>query len=155
MSRITRDQMFMQIAHVVARRGTCDRARVGAVLTQDNNIVAIGYNGAPSGEPHCDEVGHKIDKGHCIRTIHAEVNCLSKEFPVKEGSWILYVTHFPCLNCVKEIVKFKDTLPQDSTMEVIFDFTYGDTTAAGAWGLSAANVKVRGFTDGVYKMSEV
>lgn len=51
--RITRDEMLMEVAHVVARRGTCSRLQVGAVFAQDGRIVATGYNGAPRGMPHC------------------------------------------------------------------------------------------------------
>lgn len=52
--RITRDQMLMQMAEVVAKRGTCARAQVGAVVSRDGRIIATGYNGAPAGLPHCD-----------------------------------------------------------------------------------------------------
>ena len=98
--RISRDKMFMEIAHTVAKRGTCDRAQVGAVLVDpNNNIVAIGYNGAPTGEPHCDQAGHIMYQGHCIRTVHAEENCLNKIENMSEGKYTLYVTHYPCVKC--------------------------------------------------------
>jgi len=66
--RITRDIMLMQIASVVAKRGTCSRGQVGAVVSRDARIIATGYNGAPSGLPHCDhtaeqfryELGHEV-----------------------------------------------------------------------------------------------
>lgn len=54
MGRIARDQMLMEVAHVVAKRGTCSRLQVGAVFAQDGRIVVTGYNGAPRGMPHCE-----------------------------------------------------------------------------------------------------
>lgn len=111
MSRISRDQMFMEIAQTVARRGTCDRAQVGAVLVDDEakNIVAIGYNGSPTGMPHCDDVGHLIEDSHCTRAIHAEVNCLRKagKYFGADVPLTLYVTHYPCMNCTLDLVKAK------------------------------------------------
>src|SRR5690606_31450058 len=54
MARISRDDMLMEIAQVVAQRGTCTRLQVGAVISRDGRIITTGYNGAPSGLPHCD-----------------------------------------------------------------------------------------------------
>lgn len=127
MPRISRDEMFMRIADIVALRGTCDRARVGAVLvSSDNNIEAIGYNGAPAGEPHCDEVGHKMVDGHCVRTIHAEQNCLSKlenDFPTGVG-YTMYVTHFPCWHCTNAIVLFNNA--KGRIKRIVYKNAYGD-----------------------------
>lgn len=53
MERISREQMLMEVAHVVARRGTCSRAQVGVVFAREGRILATGYNGAPPGIPHC------------------------------------------------------------------------------------------------------
>lgn len=112
MSRISRDQMFMEIAQIVAKRGTCDRAQVGALLIINGRIVSIGYNGSKPGEAHCDDIGHKYVNGHCIRTIHAEINCImfAYDYVVNvtraDGSCrdaTLYVTHLPCDNCCKYI----------------------------------------------------
>ncbi|TDT62384.1 deoxycytidylate deaminase [Fonticella tunisiensis] len=102
------EQYFMQLAEMVATRGTCDRANVGAVIVNsDNRIVATGYNGSISGNPHCDEVGHTMRDGHCIATIHAEINALL--YCAKEGIAVknctIYVTHFPCLNCTKALIQ--------------------------------------------------
>jgi len=70
------DQYFINIAKEVANRATCNRASVGAVITKDHRILSTGYNGAPSGEPHCLEVGCLVINGHCERTIHAETNAV-------------------------------------------------------------------------------
>lgn len=53
MERISREQMLMEVAHVVARRGTCSRAQVGVVFAREGRILATGYNGAPPGIAHC------------------------------------------------------------------------------------------------------
>ena len=53
MERITREEMLMGVAEVVARRGTCSRAQVGVVFAREGRILATGYNGAPRGIPHC------------------------------------------------------------------------------------------------------
>lgn len=104
MARLSRDEMFMEMAYTVAKRGTCERAQVGAIIVRDNNIIAIGYNGAPAGKPHCDEVGHKMVNDHCTNAIHAEINCL-KKIKYMEGLLTLYVTHYPCMDCTLEIIK--------------------------------------------------
>lgn len=102
------DDYFMTIAKIVATRGTCNRLRAGAVLVKEKRIISTGYNGAPSGLPHCDsEIGHKMEEGHCIRTIHAEENALLQVAIIggssTQGS-ILYTTYSPCYHCVKKII---------------------------------------------------
>lgn len=106
--RVSWNEYFMNLAKMVASRGTCDRAYVGCVLVNsDNRIVSTGYNGSVSGNPHCDEVGHTMRDGHCIATIHAEMNALL--YCAKEGIKVsgckCYVTHFPCLNCTKALIQ--------------------------------------------------
>lgn len=130
--RISRDQMFMEIAMTVSKRGTCDRANVGAVLVSQGRVVSIGYNGSKPGAPHCDDVGHDIVNGHCVRTVHAEVNCLrfyqdnrhvqdSHQSPLT-----LYVTHFPCINCCKEILthNLKVGSHSQKVAKVVYGFSY-------------------------------
>ncbi|WP_308655125.1 deaminase [uncultured Anaerococcus sp.] len=106
--RLSWEEYFMKLAKTVARRGTCDRAYVGCVLVnEENRIVSTGYNGSIKGNPHCDEVGHTMRDGHCIATIHAEMNAIL--YCAKEGiatkNTICYVTHFPCLNCTKSLIQ--------------------------------------------------
>ena len=98
----------MEITEMVASRSTCDRAFVGCVIVNDDHrIVSTGYNGSGAGNPHCDDVGHTMRDGHCIATIHAEMNallyCAKEGIPVK--NCIVYVTHFPCLNCTKALIQ--------------------------------------------------
>lgn len=102
------DEYFMEITELVASRSTCDRAFVGCVLVnKDHRIVSTGYNGSVAGNPHCDEIGHTMRDGHCIATIHAEMNallyCAKEGIPVKGTT--AYVTHFPCLNCTKALIQ--------------------------------------------------
>lgn len=102
------DEYFMEITEMVATRSTCDRAFVGCVLVnQDHRIVSTGYNGSLSGNESCDEIGHTMRDGHCIATIHAEMNALL--YCAKEGisvkNCVAYVTHFPCLNCTKALLQ--------------------------------------------------
>ena len=101
-------EYFMQIAQTVATRSTCDRAYVGCVLVNNNNrIIATGYNGSIHGDDHCIDVGHYMRDGHCIRTIHAEMNALlscAKE-GISANNTTCYVTHFPCLNCTKALIQ--------------------------------------------------
>ncbi|MDO4662392.1 MAG: deaminase [Tissierellia bacterium] len=106
--RLTWQQYFMKLAFTVSQRGTCDRAYVGCVIVnKDNRIVSTGYNGSIKGNAHCDEVGHTMRDGHCIATIHAEMNALL--YCAKEGIKVdgceCYVTHFPCLNCTKSLIQ--------------------------------------------------
>jgi dCMP deaminase len=109
------DQYFLTITRQVAERSTCKRAKVGAVIVRDKNILATGYNGAPAGLAHCTEVGcliyeSKTPSGdieeNCYRTIHAEINAIAQA--AKNGVSIrdaaIYVTHTPCIHCMKVLI---------------------------------------------------
>lgn len=107
------DAYFMQIAHLVKTRATCPRRQVGAVIVRDRRIVATGYNGAPQGLSHCPDGGPANDwprgcmrAGHCIRSLHAEQNCLLQAAKIGvacEGT-TMYVTCQPCNACAKMIL---------------------------------------------------
>jgi dCMP deaminase len=104
--RPTWNEYFMNIAHEVAMRSTCERAQVGAVIMREKRILTTGYNGSPRGLPHCTEVGCLMDNGHCIRTLHAEQNAIIQAAlhgVITEGATI-YVTHQPCFICAKTII---------------------------------------------------
>jgi dCMP deaminase len=96
---------FMEVAHVVATRATCDRRKVGAVIVRDRMILSTGYNGSIRGLPHCDEAGHMMEDGHCVATIHAEANAILQA--ARNGVRIedaeIYTTASPCWNCFKMI----------------------------------------------------
>jgi len=100
------DSYFMKIAAAVSERSTCDRAYVGCVLVLEKRILTTGFNGSPSGQPHCDEAGHLMVDGHCVRTIHAETNAIIQAalHGVSTKGATCYVTHFPCINCTKVLI---------------------------------------------------
>jgi dCMP deaminase len=113
--RLSWDQYFLTITRQVAERSTCNRAKVGAVIVREKNILATGYNGSPAGLPHCTEVGcliyqSKTPSGeteeNCYRTIHAEINAIAQA--AKNGVSIrdaaIYVTHTPCIHCLKVLI---------------------------------------------------
>lgn len=103
--RISRAVMFMEMAKLAAKRSTCFRLNVGAVVTVDNRIVSIGYNGSPPGEPHC-RGNNCPGRDGCKLTVHAEENAL-RYVPSSCGLLIkdLYVTDSPCLDCATLILK--------------------------------------------------
>ena len=112
--RPTWDEYFLEVAHLVSKRATCLRRRVGAVLVKDKKILATGYNGAPSGLKHCIDVGClrqklKIPSGErheLCRGLHAEQNVLLQAalYGVSTKESILYVTNQPCIICAKMLI---------------------------------------------------
>lgn len=98
------DEYFMQIAFQVAERSTCSRRRVGAIVVKDKRIKATGYNGSPSGLPHCIDEGCYLHEGHCLRCIHAEPNALLECSPSERNGATLYCTDYPCAECQKLII---------------------------------------------------
>jgi len=101
------DHYFIDMARMVATRATCPRRQVGAVIVRAKRTIASGYNGSGAGDVHCDEAGCKIVDDHCIRAIHAESNAILQcaRFGVSTEGASLYVTHFPCLQCSKQIIQ--------------------------------------------------
>lgn len=132
MGRLSWDEYFMQIAHLVAKRSTCLRRQVGAVVVRDKRILSTGYNGAPRGLPHCIEVGCLREKmgvpsgrmQELCRGLHAEQNAIIQAalFGVSiENSQIYSVTQ-PCVVCAKMIINA-------GIKRVIFDESYPDPLA--------------------------
>ncbi len=109
------DKYFLKVADVVADRATCDRGRSGCVIAKNKRILTTGYVGAPSGMPHCDEVGHKFKEvthedgsssQHCVRTSHAEENAIvqAAKLGVSIEGATLYCRMTPCYTCAKMII---------------------------------------------------
>ena len=73
------EEYFFLITAAVSSRASCDRATVGAIIVDPTTkrILSTGYNGAPSGHPDCETVGHDMVEGHCLRAIHAEENSIA------------------------------------------------------------------------------
>ena len=103
--RVDWNTYFMNIAREAATRSTCDRKHVGAVIVRDRTILSTGYNGSIRGRPHCDEIGHVMDNGHCVATIHAEANAIiqAARNGVNINNAELYTTASPCWSCFKLI----------------------------------------------------
>jgi dCMP deaminase len=109
------DQYFMTITRQVAERSTCLRAKVGAVIVRDKNILATGYNGSPAGLPHCLDEGCLVYRSttpsgeieeNCFRCIHAEINAIAQAakngVSIRDGD--IYITHTPCIHCFKVLI---------------------------------------------------
>lgn len=108
------EEYFMGIAALVAKRSTCLRRAVGALIVKDKRILSTGYNGAPSGIRHCREVGClretlKIASGErheLCRGIHAEQNAIIQAafHGVSIAGASLFCTNLPCSICTKMII---------------------------------------------------
>ena len=104
-SRTDWPHYFMNIAREVSTRATCDRKHVGAIIVRDKNILSTGYNGSIRNQPHCDEAGHDMVGGHCVRTVHAEANAIlqAARHGVRIDGADIYTTASPCWECFKLI----------------------------------------------------
>ena len=136
MERLSWDDYFMEIAHLVAKRTTCLRRQVGAVIVRDKRILATGYNGAPRGLPHCAETGclrEKMgipsgQKQELCRGLHAEQNAIIQAAlsGVSIADSQLYSTLHPCIVCAKMIINagikrviFEDSYPDSLSKEML------------------------------------
>lgn len=105
----------MEMAELTAKRSTCMRRQVGAVIVKDRHAIATGYNGAPRGIMHCE------DRGGCLRqqlnvpsgqrhelcmALHAEQNAIIQAAAMGHGieGGTIYITHQPCAICAKMII---------------------------------------------------
>lgn len=132
MTRPSLDSTLIAVAHTWARRSTCSRLQVGAVLARDGRTLSTGYNGAPSGLGHC---AHDDDTP-CAVSVHAEVNALvfaARHGVSTEGAG-LYLTHSPCRACAGPIVNA-------GVREVVFAEAF--RSLDGVAVLQAAGVAVR------------
>lgn len=130
------DEYFMEIVELIKTRSTCLRRQVGAVIVKDKRILATGYNGAPVGCKHCDEIGCLREKlnipsgqrHELCRAIHAEQNAIVQA--AYSGTSVngatLYVTHQPCVLCAKLAINagisrivFKGEYPDELSMELL------------------------------------
>ncbi len=129
MERPTWEEYFMDITRLVAKRSTCIRRRVGAVLVMDKRLLATGYNGAPSGLAHCLEVGCLREENHVpsgerhelCRGIHAEQNAIIQAafHGVRIQGASLYCTNLPCVICTKMLINA-------GIKEIIYESGYAD-----------------------------
>lgn len=109
------DEYFMEITNAIAKRGTCDRGRAGAVIAKDNQLLATGYVGSVAGFAHCDEAGHELKKTihedgsvsqHCVRTVHAEQNaiCQAARRGISIEGATIYTKMTPCRVCAMLLI---------------------------------------------------
>lgn len=122
----------MDITHLVAKRSTCLRRQVGAVLVRDKKILATGYNGAPSGLEHCLEIGclrEKLgipsgERHELCRGLHAEQNAIIQAAYHGVGirGATLYCTNHPCIICSKMIINA-------GIQKIVFEQGYADSLA--------------------------
>lgn len=143
MTRPSWEQYFMSIASQVATRSTCLRRQVGCVIVLEKRIVSTGYNGAPSGLPHCVEVGcvresrgvSSGERHELCRGLHAEQNAIIQAAmhgtAVRGGS--IFCTHKPCVLCTKMLINagvncvyyregYEDKLADDMACEANMTF---------------------------------
>ena len=130
--RPTWEEYFMDITHLVAKRSTCLRRQVGAVLVRDKKILATGYNGAPSGLDHCLEIGclrEKLgipsgERHELCRGLHAEQNAIIQAayHGVEIRGATLYCTNHPCIICSKMIINA-------GIHNIVFEQGYADALA--------------------------
>ena len=113
--RISWDEYFMQMAELTAKRSTCLRRQVGAVIVKDKHIIATGYNGAPKGLNHCAQLGGCLrenlhvpsgERHELCRALHAEQNAIIQAATLGQSieGGTIYVTHHPCSICAKMIL---------------------------------------------------
>jgi len=124
--RPTFDEIFMEIAYTWAKRATCLRRKVGAVIAKDKQQLTAGYNGAPRGVPHCAELGGCLreklgipsgQRHEICRGTHAEQNAITQaaKFGISIEGSTLYCNTFPCVICTKMILNAGiDTVVYDS-----------------------------------------
>ena len=135
--RLGWDEYFMQMAELTAKRSTCLRRQVGAVIVKDRHIIATGYNGAPRGLKHCDEKGGCLrqqlgvpsgQRHELCRALHAEQNAIIQAATlgqsIEDGT--IYVTHQPCVICAKMIINagikrivVRETYPDEMATEIL------------------------------------
>ncbi|MCZ7406525.1 MAG: cytidine/deoxycytidylate deaminase family protein [Candidatus Methanoperedens sp.] len=144
--RPTIDEYFMEIATIVAKRSTCLRNQVGAVIVKDKRILSTGYNGAPRNLEHCLDIGcirqqNNIASGtrhELCRAVHAEQNAIIQAalHGVSIEDATIYCTHQPCILCAKMLINAR-------IEKVVFGVVYPDKEALSFF--NKAGVKIEQF----------
>lgn len=121
MARPSRDETLMEVAHAFSRRGTCNRARVGAAIARDGRVLATGYNGPPAGLEHCNPQCESRHSTGCSIAVHAEANAIAyaARYGIGTEGATLYCTHLPCLSCAQLIIN-------SGIIRVIYHLNYRD-----------------------------
>jgi len=150
------DEYFVRICEEVARRSTCLRRQVGAVLVREKRLLCTGYNGAPSGLRHCAETGClRQQKGvasgtgwELCRGLHAEMNALlqAATYGIMVRGATIYTTSFPCSLCAKMLINA-------GVERIVAVGDYPDPLAKEM--LSEAGVVVEMFNENTHKTKQI
>lgn len=118
-SRPDIDEVLLSVATVLSQRSTCSRLSVGAVLAREGRVLSTGYNGAPSGMPHCKHPQVSTED-HCRTAVHAESNTIvfAAKYGVRADGSTLYITHSPCKTCAFLIINA-------GVVRVVYGVKYG------------------------------
>ncbi len=137
MDRPSWDEYFMEITELVAKRSTCLRRKVGAVVVKDKRILTTGYNGPPTGLKHCDELGGCLrdklgipsgERMELSRAVHAEQNAIiqAAKYGISIDGATIYVTNHPCFICAKMLINagikrivYKEGYPDEFAKEIL------------------------------------
>lgn len=144
--RLSWDEYFMEITEVVAKRSTCLRRQVGAILVKDKRILTTGYNGAPTKLEHCVNLGclrqelniPSGERHELCRAIHAEQNAIiqAATHGIKIEEATLYCTTFPCVLCTKMLINAGIT-------RIVYQGDYPDELAKAL--LNEADIEIQHF----------
>ncbi len=130
------DEYFMQLVEIIKTRSTCVRRQVGAIVVKENRILTTGYNGAPSGCKHCEEIGcvrqqlgiPSGQRHELCRALHAEQNAIiqAAKYGINIDGACIYVTTQPCVICAKMIINsgikrivYKGEYPDELAMQLL------------------------------------
>ena len=100
--KLSWDQYFITLSFLISNRSSCKRLKVGCVIVKDTRVLSVGYNGFLPGFPH-ESI---VRDNHEQATVHAEQNCITDcaKRGINIGGATAYITHYPCLNCLKLLV---------------------------------------------------
>jgi dCMP deaminase len=157
-TRISRDDMLMQTARIMAQRSTCSRGSVGSLLAIQGRILTTGYNGTPAGMAHCDHTCHctaskttskfippaLLQWGHeqacaavsgCKLAVHAEANAVAyaARHGVSVESCDAFITMSPCVPCAQLLINA-------GVVRVVYDQLYRDTHSLSLLAMAGVDV---------------
>lgn len=139
MDRPDNDQYFMEMAFLVAKRSTCLRRKVGAVVVKDKRVLSTGYNGSPKGTMHCEELGCIRDqmdvpsgtRHELCRGVHAEQNAVIQAayFGVSIKDSTVYTTTYPCSMCAKIMINagVKEIVYCEGYVDALSEMLFAET----------------------------
>lgn len=128
-----RNEYMFSNVHAFSKQATCNRGRVACLFTNyRGDILSYGAASSPAGCPSCDEAGHLLVNGHCVRTIHAEQKALARaaRYGISLEESTLYVSMTPCPTCAKSLIEagiekvvcefhYKDKSQEEAALELL------------------------------------